>query len=170
MYLIDTNVFLQGKNFHYQFGFCTGFWDWVVNAHASQKVFSINKVRRELLDGPAGDPCVTWANAMPAAFFLPDDTDPGVMTSYAAVQQWAASSSHYQPRAKAVFANADKADAFLIATAMHKGWKIATHEKWNAEKKNGIPIPNAASAMGVQTLTIYELLTLHSAPTFNFVP
>uniref|UniRef100_UPI001660ACBE DUF4411 family protein n=1 Tax=Stenotrophomonas maltophilia TaxID=40324 RepID=UPI001660ACBE len=116
------------------------------------------------------DPCVTWANSMPASFFLPDDTDPGVMANYAVVQKWASSSTHYQPSAKATFANVDKADAFLIATAMHKGWKIATHEKWNADRKNAIPIPNAAAAMGVKTLTIYELLTLHSAPTFNFTP
>ncbi|WP_188248993.1 DUF4411 family protein, partial [Stenotrophomonas maltophilia] len=50
MYLIDTNVFLQGKNFHYQFGFCTGFWDWVKSAHLNQTAYSINKVRKELLD------------------------------------------------------------------------------------------------------------------------
>lgn len=170
MYLIDTNVFLQGKNFHYQFGFCNGFWEWVKDAHASHKVYSINKVKKELLDGPPGDQCAAWAASMPAGFFLPDDTDIDVMREYGAVQSWAASSTHYQSKAKATFANVDKADAFLIATAKHRGWKIATHEKWNAEKKNGIPIPNAAKALGVDTLTIYELLNIHSGSTFMYKP
>ena len=29
-YLLDANVFIQGKNLHYGFDFCPAFWDWLV--------------------------------------------------------------------------------------------------------------------------------------------
>lgn len=169
-YLIDANVFVQGKNFHYQFDFCGGFWEWVSVAHNAKLVYSVNKVKKELLDADPTDECRIWAQKMPASFFLDDDTDAGVMANYGKVNAWAAASTHYLPAAKAKFADVSKADAFLIAAAMHHGFHIVTHEKSNAEKKKEIPIPNAADQMGLKTLTIYELLKKHSLSTFAFKP
>ena len=50
-YLLDSNVFIQGKNLHYGFDFCPAFWQWLVDSNARQQVFSIDKVADELTSG-----------------------------------------------------------------------------------------------------------------------
>ena len=57
-YLLDANVFLQAKNLHYGFDFCPAFWDWLAQANAQGRVFSIEKVKAELVD----DDAAQWAD------------------------------------------------------------------------------------------------------------
>ena len=68
-YIVDANVFIQGKNFHYDFAFCAGFWDWIADGHDAGVIFSIQKVREELLKGKKGDAGREWALKMPPTFF-----------------------------------------------------------------------------------------------------
>lgn len=74
-YLIDSNVFVQAKNFHYRFEFCQAFWQWLNDAHQAGLVYSIAKVRQELNDGNDDDPVRLWANDLPESFFIPDTKD-----------------------------------------------------------------------------------------------
>lgn len=170
-YIVDANVFIQGKNFHYDFAFCTGFWDWVSAGHQAGIIFSVRKVRDELLKGKKGDLGRDWAMNMPAGFFIDDAGDSAVMKNYAAAMEWANKDSHYLPAAKTAFADVGKADAFLLAVAKTHNYDIVTQEKSNPAKRREIPIPDAAIKLGgVKTLTIYELLTAHAKPTFVFKP
>ena len=50
-YLLDTNVFIQAKNLHYGFDFCPAFWTWLIEKNSEKKVFSIEKVRDEIVTG-----------------------------------------------------------------------------------------------------------------------
>lgn len=50
-YLIDANVFIQAKNFHYRFEFCQAFWQWLTDGHEAGFIFSTAKVLEELNDG-----------------------------------------------------------------------------------------------------------------------
>ena len=68
-YLLDANVFIQGKNLHYGFDFCPAFWDWIDKAHAAGIVHSIEGVRTEILAG--SDELATWANERSDGFFSP---------------------------------------------------------------------------------------------------
>lgn len=170
-YIVDANVFIQGKNFHYDFAFCTGFWDWVEAGYEAGVIYSIRKVHDELLKGDKGDLGRAWAMRMPPAFFLDDVGDPAVMKEYANAMKWANSDTHYFEAAKAKFAAVDRADAFLLAYARAHGHEIVTQEKSNPDKKKEIPIPDAAIKLGnIKTVTIYELLTTHAKPTFLFTP
>jgi hypothetical protein len=65
-YLLDANVFIQGKNLHYGFDFCPAFWDWIDEAHAAGIVHSIEGVRTEILAG--SDELATWAHERPDSF------------------------------------------------------------------------------------------------------
>jgi hypothetical protein len=47
-YLIDANVFIQAKNFHYRFEFCAAFWQWLQDGYQADKIYSIDKVKKEL--------------------------------------------------------------------------------------------------------------------------
>ncbi|VXC14268.1 conserved hypothetical protein [Luteimonas sp. 9C] len=170
-YIVDSNVFIQGKNFHYDFAFCVGFWDWIEAGYNAGVIFSVRKVRDELLKGKKGDLGRDWAMKMPMDFFLDDAGDAAVMKSYAEAMVWAARDVHYLPAARAKFADVDKADAFLLAYAKTYGHQIVTQEHSNPAKRKEIPIPDAAIKLGgIQTLTIYQLLTTHAKPTFLFKP
>jgi hypothetical protein len=58
-YLLDSDVFIQGKNLHYGLDFCPAFWDWLIARNTAGIVFSIEKVGDELLAG--ADELADWA-------------------------------------------------------------------------------------------------------------
>lgn len=170
-YIIDSNIFIQGKNFHYSFAFCQGFWDWVSDGHNQGVIFSIKKVRAELVKGDKTDEARKWAEKMPDGFFLEDTLDAKVMQAYSDVMQWSAKDRFYLPDARKKFSDFSKADAFLLAYAKAHGHIVVTQEYSNSEKKKEIPIPNAALKIGnIETIPIYELLKKHAKDTFLFKP
>ena len=166
-YLFDSSVFVQAKNLYYQFGFCGGFWDWVIAGHEKNMFFSCRKVHAELTVAKDGDDAKEWAKGLPSSFFVNDIDDPAVMAVYANVMQWAHGSTHYLPAAKAEFAGAKEADAFLLSVAKAHGYSIVTQEKPNPAKRNRVPLPDAAEAFSVDTIFIYDLLAKHALPTFK---
>jgi hypothetical protein len=168
-YIVDSNVFIQGKNFHYHFAFCEGFWDWVQEGYENGLIFSTAKVRAELLAGKADDEAKKWAESMPAGFFLDDAGDEAVMREYGECMKWAAADTHYQPAALDRFAESRRADAFLLAYARAYGHVLVTQELSQPEKRKEVPIPDAARRIGkIKTVTIYELLKAHAKATFAF--
>lgn len=168
-YLIDSNVFIQGKNFHYNFAFCIGFWNWIEEAHKNGSVFSINKVRSELVSGKKDDEARVWAEKLPVGFFLDDTKDPKVMQAYAEVMKWMSADTHYSATAKSIFSDASKADAFLLAHAKAYGYTVVTQEISDPNKKRAIPIPDAAIKIGnIKTIPIYDLLARHAHQTFTY--
>lgn len=169
-YLIDSNVFIQAKNFHYRFGFCQGFWQWLTEAHHAGLVFSINNVRQEINDGDKDDPVRLWADDLPESFFITDTHDIAVMQAYRQVMQWNVSNNHYRQQAKDEFARYDKADAFLIAAAKAHGFTVVTHEASKPESKKRVLIPDAANQFDIKSIMIYDLLSQHANGNFTLKP
>jgi Domain of unknown function (DUF4411) len=93
-YLLDANVFIQGKNLHYGFDFCPAFWDWIDEAHVAGIVHSIEGVRTEILAG--SDELATWANERLDGFFLAPTS--ATVPSLQATSTWSASAG-YEPSA-----------------------------------------------------------------------
>jgi Domain of unknown function (DUF4411) len=170
-YLIDSNVFVQAKEREYRFDFAEAFWDWLLAAHTGGLVFSVQKVLAELNLGKPSCPARQWAAGVPSGFFLPDAGDKIAMNHYAALMKWAWSNNQYSNKAKEDFADLDDADAFLISVAKRNGMIVCTHEDSSPMSKNSIKLPDAASAIGVKTIKIYDLLSLHAtSPSFTFRP
>lgn len=167
-YLLDTNVFVEAGNRYYRHSFCQGFWTWIEAGHQAGQLFSIDKVRRELVDFDKNDPVRQWAEKAPASFFLPDLSDSRVMAHYGNVIARNLGVRQYVVRAQEVFSDQKRADAFLIAAALQHGSSVVTHEKGSPDAKNRIPLPDAAKLMGISSLTVYELLNLRASGTFKF--
>lgn len=83
---------------------------------------------------------------------------------------WNVANDHYTPQAKDEFAHADKADAFLIATAKAHGFNLVTHELGKPETKRRVLITDAANVFGVNCTMIYDLLSQHAVGAFGFTP
>ena len=85
----------------------------MVHHHGEGQVFSIDRVRGELLAGHRTDDLVRWAREqVPAGFFLSVDTD-AVVRAYTDVMMWVQRHPRYFDHAKAKFAT--RADGWLVA-------------------------------------------------------
>lgn len=154
-YLLDANVFIQAKNLHYGLDFCPAFWDWLVEANATGRVFSIEKVGDEVEAG--ADDLATWATARGSAFFLRPDA--ALLAALASVSAWATGQS-YEPAAVNTFLQV--ADYYLVAHALAHGHTVVTHEVPSPSTKR-IKIPNACIGVDVKCMTPYEMLRVERA-------
>lgn len=48
-YILDTNVFREAHKRYYAFDICPDFWTFLIEAHEKGILYSIDKVRKELL-------------------------------------------------------------------------------------------------------------------------
>jgi hypothetical protein len=167
-YLLDSDVLITAKNLHYNPQFCGAFWRWVQDAHQAGKVFSIDKVKSELLAGGRTDVLYSWVQEPQLADFFLKSAD-GV-AQWKKLATWAQSPEKaFKASAQAKFLDANSADAWLIAYAAHTGdCTIVTNEKPAPESKKYIKLPDAAAAVGVPTTTLFEVLRAHSGADFSF--
>lgn len=150
-YLLDANVFIQAKNLHYGMDFCPAFWDWLIQANGTGRVFSIAMVRDEMLGHQ--DELAQWTQVAPQSFFLMPD--PSVVPALNRVSAWAVNEPLYTPAARNTFLQV--ADHMLVATAVAHGHVVVTHEI-SSNSPNKIKIPNACIALGVEPITPYQML------------
>ncbi|MDA8270800.1 MAG: DUF4411 family protein [Actinomycetota bacterium] len=154
-YLLDANVFIQAKNLHYGFDFCPAFWDWIDTENQKQTVFSIEKVRDELVSGD--DELAEWAKARTSEFFLtPTST---ILPSLGIVSTWA-SAGAYEPVAVNTFLQV--ADYYLVSHAHANEFVIVSHEIASPSVKK-VKIPNACIALGIKVMSPYEMLRTERA-------
>ena len=154
-YLLDANVFIQAKNLHYGFDFCPAFWDWLDDANSRGNVFSIEKVKDELIAG--NDDLANWAKFRGEEFFLSPDEH--VLPAFGRVSQWA-QTQNYDPAAVSTFLQI--ADYYLIAQALAYGFIVVTHEM-PAQTTKKIKIPNVCIGLGIRHMSPYEMLRREGA-------
>lgn len=154
-YLLDANVFIQAKNLHYGLDFCPAFWEWLIQANATAKVFSIEKVGDEIQAGD--DTLAVWAGSRGASFFLVPDSP--VLPALSGIASWVTAQT-YAPAAVNTFLQV--ADYYLVAHALAHGHTVVTHEVPSPSIKK-IKIPNVCIGLGVKCMTPYEMLRVERA-------
>lgn len=161
-FLLDSNIFIDSKNFAYRFEYCQMFWDFLLKLHNKKIVYSINAVKKELLFKT--DELSYWIkNTVPSSFF---EDEMSSIDCYGTLMNWA-QNQKVTEKAKTDFANPDKADAFLIAHAMKNNYVIVTGEKFDENVKKRIMIPNAANAHNVRTITLFDFLISYAGHNFS---
>lgn len=167
-YLLDSDTLIAAKNLHYRPDFCRNFWSWLEDGHSAEKIFSIDVVKRELRTGDNDDFLRQWAERVGSEtnFFL---STKGCMAKWGKVAAWA-HGKNYRQGAIDKFLHHNAADAWLIAYSLvHKGqFTIVTNEAPAPDSKKSIKLPDAAQAMGVPVMNLYDLLSKHGANNFNF--
>ena len=119
----------------------------------SGEIFTSVTVKEEIDKGK--DELTEWLKInAPKAFYLSLDAD--IMAQYAIVQNWARSSSVYNPQALNTFANV--ADAYLVATASAKQMTLVTYESSNPNSKKRVMIPDVCNAIGVRYCDLNTVL------------
>lgn len=149
-YLLDANVFIQGKNLHYGLDFCPAFWDWLIASNAANRVFSMEKVGDEL--AAIADELSAWAADRGPGFFVKPDA--AILPALGAVSTWA-TGQHYEPAAVNTFLQV--ADYYLVAHALAHGHTVVTHEVASTSTKK-LKIPDVCIGLGIKCISPYDML------------
>lgn len=152
-YLLDSNVLIAAKNSYYSFDLCPGFWEALLAAHKAERIFSLDRVEVELRKGD--DDLVDWVSRLPKGFFL-GSTDADSVKHFAAMQQWAAKCGQFGPSARDEFARV--ADGWLMATAKAKGHTLVTQERYRADAKRKVPMPNVCKQFAIAYMDTFDML------------
>ena len=106
------------------------------------RIYSIDRVRSELLAGRKTEDLVLWVkNDVPDGFFLDTDNEE-VAAAYTDVMLWVQRRPLYFDYAKAKFATG--ADGWLVAYARIHGAVIVTNEQPAPESKRRSSFPTSA--------------------------
>jgi hypothetical protein len=150
-YLLDSNTYIQAKNFYYGMDICPAYWDWLDQQFQQGTVASIDIIGKELKDG--NDELAEWARARPQHFIKNDDADTqSILTEI--VQ--AVVAGDYNPANRDNFLA--KADPWIIAKAKTIGATVVTHEALVALNTKKVKIPNICQQFNVPCLNTFQFL------------
>lgn len=153
-YLLDANIFIQAHQTYYGRDMCPGFWDALVREHAAKRIFSIDRVKDELLS--LDDDLSEWVKRIAPPTLFKGTADIKVAETFRDMLGWVQSEKQFTPAAKAEFAAA--ADGWLIAFAKVNGHVVVTHEQPAEESKKTVKIPNVCLEFGVDYENTFAML------------
>jgi hypothetical protein len=154
-YLLDSNTFIQAKNQYYAFDVCPAYWDWLALANQSKSVFSVTKVREELIG--VSDALAQWAQQQSTDFFLPPNQS--TLAALAQVSAWVTSQNYEQA---AITEFLQRADFFLIGHALAGNFTVVTHEV-HANSTKKVKIPNVCAGLNAKCINTFAMLSLEKA-------
>jgi len=153
-YLIDSNVFIDAKNRYYAFPVCPGFWDSIIVHHQLGSVYSIDRIKEELMRG--NDELTEWVQSqLPSMFFLPT-SEQVTQQSYSTIITWVNNNSQFHDSAKAKFIT--EADGWLAAYAKVHGYILVTGERYSPTVKNKVPLPNVCEQFDIPYQDTFQML------------
>ena len=156
IYLVDSDIFITAKNLYYSFDICPGFWKSVLYHHREGKVFSVDRVRSELLAGYKTENLVRWVrDEVPEEFFVQVDTDE-VERAYTNIMMWVQCYPKYFDQAKTKFAAG--ADGWLVAYAQVNGATVVTNEQSALKSKREVKLPDVCNQFKVRCDNTFAML------------
>ncbi len=156
LYLVDSDVLITAKNLYYAFDICPGFWKCLIQRHREGLVFSVDRVRNELLAGRETEELVRWVrNEVPEGFFLAMDSDE-VARVYTEIMLWVQRHPNYFDQAKAQFATS--ADGWLVACAQVRSATVVTNEQPSPESRKVVKLPDVCDKFNVPWRNTFEML------------
>ena len=165
-YLLDSDTFIAAKNGYYGTDFAPGYWQALIRHHDAGRVFSVDRVRTELMRPETQDEIMGWIDfdlspARDDAFFLRTDGE-AVVARYGALVDWEVNRAHsdstpyYRPAAVAKFAGT--ADGWLVAYAAEHGMTLVSQEAMEDTTRKDVPIPSLCRQAGVRVIDTFEML------------
>lgn len=155
MYVLDANVFITASRSYYSFDFAKKFWDFLVEKAKENIVGSVDKVHQELKKGD--DELKKWADADFKKYFYSTKSN-DILSEYKKLVSEVNNSSQYIDKAKEEFAQEDNADAWVIAYALARDYKVVTLEKSKPASTKKVYMPDVCMRFNVEFLDTFQLL------------
>ena len=149
---MDTNAFIGAHNDYYAQDFCPAFWDCIPHYFYAGRLISIDRVFTEIKK-PVD--LVQWAQNAPNGLFAFSGDQP-VVTAYRTIMNWVQNEPQLMPSAVSKFAAVP--DGWLVAYAQAHSAFVVTHEKFSADAKSRVLIPNVCRQFNVPYLNTFEML------------
>ena len=156
VFVLDANVFIEAARRYYAFDIAPAFWNALLDLAQKGRIVSIDRVKDELTR--LNDELTEWARGQFHEYFDSTVDDREVMKAYRQIIQWAFEQRQFEETAKREFAQANNADAWIVAYALAKRAIVVTHEQFKPDIKRKIPIPNVCRAFGVSYVDTFEML------------
>ncbi len=138
------------------FDLCPGFWKSLLHYHAEGRVFSVDRVRNELLVGRSDEDLFLWVkNDVPEELFLQVDTDE-IARIYTEIMIWVQHHPNYFDHAKAKFATG--ADGWLVACALARGATVVTNEQPAPGARRDVKLPDVCDEFKVPRQNTFIML------------
>ena len=153
-FVLDANVFIEAHQKYYAFDICPGFWLALVRQHDARRVFSIDKIKDELVG--QNDALSEWAAETAPDTFFKGTADIDVANAYRQMVNWAQAEQQFTPQAKAAFAAV--ADGWVVAYAKANGLIVVTHEEFAPDAQKKVPIPNVCLEFEVAYCNTFKML------------
>lgn len=163
-YLFDANSLITPHRNYYPHELFPSFWDWLENLFI-QNSFLIDKVYKELTYDKNDFLCAWVNNIISQSDAVIKTNTPEIITNYGLVMNYVKSYEYYTDASFKSWADFDKADPFLIATAIDKNAIIVTEEKFitlNSPTKSEPKIPNVAKYFGIKCISLIQFLQLNN--------
>jgi hypothetical protein len=154
IYLLDANILIQAHKGYYGFDLCPGFWKAIVRQHHENRVFSIDRVKQEIVKGK--DKLAQWTDVKAPKTFFKKTDDKTIIEQFAGMMAWVQSEPQYKPEAKDEFATV--ADGWLIACAKVEGLIVVTGELYKPDIQKKVPIPNVCRQFAVECVNTFQML------------
>lgn len=151
-YLLDSNTYIQAKNFHYNMTFCPAYWEWLDLQYEEGYIASTSSVYDELYQ--YGDELSNWVKERKEQFISIEDN--ATQQKYAEIVQHVYDLKNKNPNKVDLFLS--KADPWLIAKACVTGAQLVTHERKVSSDSKDIKIPNICEIFGVECLSTFQVL------------
>ncbi len=155
-YLVDADVFITAKNLYYPFDICPGFWKSLLHHNRTGRVYSIDRIRSELLAGRKTEALVQWVRReVSEGFLLPVDIA-DVVDAYTDFMMWVQRQARFFDHGKAKFATG--ANGWLVAYARVHGGIVLTDEQGAPESKKEAKLPDLCDPLGVRHNNTFAML------------
>jgi len=157
-FLLDANAFIEPRDRYYGFDICPGYWTTLLQEHTKNRVYSIDRIRSELVPRKRADwdDLAVWIDEKAPDTFFKKSEDQSVIDAFQGMVNWAYSSSQFTDAAKANFASV--ADGWLVAYAKVNKLIVVTHEEYAPEIKKSVKIPNVCVEYDVDYVNVFEML------------
>lgn len=152
VFVLDANVFIEAHRRYYALDLCPGFWVCLTHYCLETRLFSIDRVRREIDEG---DTLSHWVKGAPDELFV-SSAEALVVDTFADIMAWVRGNVQFLPEATAEFAT--DADGWLAAYAKVHGAVLVTQEVYNADVTRKVPLPNVCHQFGVATQDTFSML------------
>lgn len=151
VYVLDANVFIEAAKGYYAFDLAPKFWQHLAAYGAAGSLCTVERIAAEIAFPVE---LKTWIDGDFSSHVHESNTQ-GTLAYYASLMQW----SQSQPfTAAALQEFATVADAWLIAYAKDVNGTVVTHEKFDANCRRRVKIPNACQFLGVPVVDTFMML------------
>lgn len=152
-YIVDSNIFITAHRQIYPFDIAPSFWEKLAEK-ALDKIIIIEAVQKEILKGQ--DLLAEWYEREKDKFIVLGIPNQEVIKAYQKIITSINDNEQYKSSAKEEFASLT--DSWLCAYGLAYAEKIVTLEKYDAEIKNKIKIPNVCKEFDIEYIDLLQFM------------